>query len=69
MRRASLIACLLLAACGKESASTTRKPAGTIADPVKVCERVADVCVLDRAKLGVCTTRKSGRDLYCASQH
>jgi hypothetical protein len=58
----------LLAACGSGS-STNSKPAGTMADPVEVCEKVADVCRLDKAKLGVCVTKKTGQGLVCASQH
>lgn len=47
----------------------TREPKGTPTDPVEVCERVADVCRIDGAKLGVCTTTGSGTELVCMSQH
>ena len=57
---------LLLVACGPGGNS---KPAGTTNDPVEVCERVADVCRIDKAKLGVCTQRRSGSGFVCASQH
>jgi hypothetical protein len=59
---------LLLVACGPGGNSNS-KPTGTISDPVEVCERVADVCKIDGAKLGVCTQRRSGSGLACASQH
>jgi hypothetical protein len=58
------LALLLLVACGPSG-----KPAGTTNDPVDVCERVADVCKIDNAKLGVCTQRRSGSGFACASQH
>jgi len=67
MIRALLIASLL-ASCGPGS-SSSNKPAGTLSDPVLVCERVADVCRLDSSRLGVCVYAKNGRDLACASQH
>ena len=57
---------LLLIACGPND---NRKPAGTTSDPVDVCERVADVCRIDKAKLGVCSERKNGSGFVCASQH
>ena len=56
----------LVAACGP---SGTSKPTGTTADPVEVCERVADVCRIDKAKLGVCTQGRDSSRLVCASQH
>ena len=56
---------MLLVACGP----TNHKPAGTTSDPVEVCERVADVCRIDKAKLGVCTQERGGSALVCASQH
>ena len=56
---------MLLIACGPDNS----KPAGTTSDPVEVCERVADVCRIDKAKLGVCTQRRSGSGFICASQH
>ncbi len=57
---------LLLVACGPTGNS---KPTGTTNDPVEVCERVADVCRIDKAKLGVCTQRRDGSGFACASQH
>ena len=57
---------LLLVACGPGG---SKKPAGTSADPVDVCERVSDVCRIDKAKLGVCTQRRDGSGFACASQH
>lgn len=66
---------LLSAAC---SSSKGRKPEGTPTDPVEVCERVADVCLLEKAgaKLGVCVEAPSpepckGRVpcFTCMSQH
>jgi hypothetical protein len=56
---------LLLGACGPTGDT---KPTGTTGDPVEVCERVADVCRIDKAKLGVCTQQRNGA-LVCASQH
>ncbi|MDQ3370679.1 MAG: hypothetical protein M3680_35125 [Myxococcota bacterium] len=53
------------AACGPTSNS---KPGGTSSDPVAVCERVADVCRIDKAKLGVCVQARSG-GFACQSQH
>lgn len=55
---------LALLACGPDS----EKPSGTAADPVKVCEKSAQVCRFDGAKLGVCTWQTDGR-LACTSQH
>jgi hypothetical protein len=60
------LAFLLLVACGPGG---NTKPAGTTSDPVTVCERVADVCLIDKAKLGVCTQRRDGSGFTCASQH
>lgn len=57
---------LAVCACGPGGSS---KPAGTTNDPVEVCERVADVCRIDKAKLGVCTQNRSGSGFVCASQH
>ena len=66
-------ALLLLAGC---SSSKGRKPEGTLTDPVEVCERVADVCKLEGAKLGVCVQAHTpdpckGRTpcFTCMSQH
>lgn len=64
MSRALLL--LLVVACGP---SGTSKPAGTTNDPVETCERVADVCRIDKAKLGVCTQRREGSGFACVSQH
>lgn len=58
---------LIVVACGSGGGSS--KPTGTTSDPVAVCERIADVCRIDQAKLGVCTQRRSGAGLVCASQH
>ena len=59
------VLCLsLLVACGPAG-----KPTGTTSDPVEVCERVADVCRIDKAKLGVCTQPRSGSGFTCMSQH
>lgn len=57
---------LMLVACGPGG---NAKPAGTTNDPVAVCERVADVCKIDNAKLGVCTQRRNGSGFACTSQH
>jgi hypothetical protein len=59
---------LVVAGCGKQR-DPNAKPAGTSADPVLVCERLADVCKLDGSRLGVCTQGKDGTTLVCASQH
>jgi hypothetical protein len=63
-----LVGLVLLASCRSDSTSA-RKPAGTPNDPVETCERLADVCRLDGARLGVCTTPASGKGLVCMSQH
>lgn len=62
---------LTVLGCSRESGSSNGegKPKGTLADPVEVCERVADVCRFDGAKLGVCTTVGEGTELVCMSQH
>ena len=60
------LALVLLVACGPGG---NTKPSGTTNDPVEVCERVADVCRIDKAKLGVCTQRRDGSGFACASQH
>jgi len=66
MTRAVLVIAIVAAtACGKSSA----KPTGTANDPVTVCERLADVCRIERSRLGVCTPPTSGVGLVCASQH
>jgi hypothetical protein len=61
-------ALVVVAGCGKPR-DPNAKPAGTSADPVLVCERLADVCKLDDARLGVCTQGRDGKSLVCASQH
>jgi len=69
MPRAILITCLLaLLGCGR-SKSSSHKPVGTATDPVEVCERLGDVCKLDRARLGVCAASTSEPGLVCAPQH
>lgn len=65
VRTIVLAGVLLSIACGRRSS----KPAGTATDPVSICERIADVCRIDRSRLGVCTPRTSGSGLACASQH
>jgi hypothetical protein len=55
---------VLVVACGPGG-----KPKGTTNDPVEICERAADVCRIDKAKLGVCTQRGGGSAFVCASQH
>lgn len=67
MLRIVLVSGLLLA-CGPSSDSKG-KPAGTTADPVLTCERVGDVCKIDKSRLGVCAQMKSGSGFSCASQH
>ena len=57
---------MLVVACGP---SRDSKPTGTTSDPVEVCERIADVCRIDKAKLGVCEQQRGGSGLVCASQH
>lgn len=64
MHRIAFLA--FLVAC---STSSSSKPTGTPNDPVDVCERVADVCRIDKAKLGVCTRAKVGTAFTCVSQH
>jgi hypothetical protein len=61
-----LLGLLLVVACGSGSGG---KPAGTTNDPVDVCEKAADVCRIDKAKLGVCTQKRAGSGFACASQH
>ncbi|MBA3502937.1 MAG: hypothetical protein H0T65_21420 [Deltaproteobacteria bacterium] len=60
---------LIIAACGSGDGEKQTKPAGTMRDPVEVCEKVADVCRIDKAKLGVCTQKRNGNGFVCASQH
>jgi len=81
MIRSVLSLSLLLAMSCSSSppGSGEAKPAGTPTDPVEVCERLADVCRIDGAKLGVCTAPGpgpapaacAGHDpcYICASQH
>lgn len=59
-----LVSGLALPACGPDS----EKPSGTAADPVEVCEKSAQVCRFDGAKLGVCDWQADGK-LACTSQH
>ena len=66
---ALMLRCLCMVfvvACGPSGNS---KPTGSTSDPVDVCERVADVCRIDKAKLGVCEHQRGGSGLVCASQH
>ena len=65
LMRRLLALVVALAACGP----STDKPAGTTNDPVLVCERVADVCRLDKSRLGVCIQEKPGATFTCQSQH
>jgi len=64
--RCAIAILLMLSGCGP---SSTSKPAGTSADPVLSCERVADVCRLDGSRLGVCVQAKAGSGFACQSQH
>jgi hypothetical protein len=76
IRSCLALAVAVAAAC---SSSAPSKPAGTATDPVDVCERLADVCRLDGAQLGVCIAPPPGprpdacgtREpcLVCVSQH
>lgn len=56
----------LLFACGPRS---DKEPAGTHGDPVDTCTRAGDVCKLDNARLGVCTSSLTGAEISCQSQH
>ncbi len=58
--RLAALSAVLLGACSSDSGSTQRKAAGTPTDPVDVCERLADVCRLDDARLGVCVEAAPG---------
>jgi len=62
----SAVLLVLVLGCGP---STNSKPAGTSADPVLVCERVADVCRLDKSRLGVCIQTQINGAFTCQSQH
>jgi hypothetical protein len=76
---AALAALALVAACSSPSQPAGREPAGTPTDPVEVCKRVADVCRLDRSRLGVCIAAPPGSSpeacagrspcFVCAPQH
>ena len=76
---AALVFALAAAVACSSSGSTDRKPAGTQSDPVDLCERVGDVCKLDKSRLGVCNeapggsapTACAGRSpcFICVSQH
>lgn len=57
---------VVLGACGRGGDT---KPTGTTNDPVEVCERIADVCRINQAKLGVCMQRADGAGFICTSQH
>ena len=67
----------LWVACDRGDTDKAPKPTGTPTDPVEVCERVADVCRLDGAKLGVCVEATPGAAacqgkspcFVCQSQH
>lgn len=62
--------CMLLVVAYGACGPSGSKPTGTTSDPVETCERVTDVCRIDKAKLGVCTQRAGGSgELICASQH
>jgi hypothetical protein len=66
---------LALAGCPPEGDPGARRPAGTPTDPVDACERMGQVCRIDRARLGVCTDGPPGSCpdgascLRCVSQH
>lgn len=74
-----ILAWLTLAAGASCKSSGKHTPTGTTSDPVDTCERVADVCRLDKARLGVCIQApedarpprcKAGEPCFvCASQH
>jgi len=66
MLRVAAVVALVLAfsSCGPRD-----KPTGTSGDPVDVCERVGDVCKLDKARLGVCSRKHQGDGFACVSQH
>jgi hypothetical protein len=65
-----ILLALALAGC---SSSKGKKPEGTPTDPVEVCEKLADVCRLDGAKLGVCIEAPKCEGpapcFTCVSQH
>ena len=50
------------------SSSEERAPAGTLTDPVEVCERLADVCRIDGSRLGVCTQVEGAAAEKCAGR-
>jgi len=62
------VAAALALGCGPTS-SSNGKPSGSPSDPVLTCERVADVCRLDKSRLGVCVQSKTGVGFACQSQH
>ena len=57
-----------LVGCSRDGSSSD-EPKGTVSDPVEVCARVADVCRIDSAKLGVCVYKGETTELACMSQH
>lgn len=65
MLRALLLATFVFA-CGNSKKS---KPAGTAADPVEVCEQVAQICRYKGSQLGVCTHSGANNTLVCEPQH
>lgn len=64
----ALLASPFAAGCSPDR-DPNAKPKGTLADPVEVCERLADVCRIDESRLGVCEKRPSGAGMFCAPQH
>jgi hypothetical protein len=50
--------------CEKKPA---QEPPGSQGNPVTVCERFGDVCIIDGARLGVCSQK--GQALSCMPQH
>ena len=64
-----VVVAMLMSACSGSGDGKNHEPAGTSADPVAVCKRVADVCRIDRARLGVCTQTPDGSAIKCMSQH
>jgi hypothetical protein len=76
-RRGALALLVAAAACSSGGAPTP--PTGTPSDPVETCVRLADVCRLDAARLGVCSPAAPGAApascagrtpcLVCVPQH
>ncbi|MEZ4368932.1 MAG: hypothetical protein R2939_22025 [Kofleriaceae bacterium] len=72
MERAARVVCVGVTAAvavGCRGEPSHRPPTGTLSDPVEVCTRLADVCRIDAAKLGICSQDRTGAKLVCASQH